>query len=71
MLEKVMQLKKRCLFVLILFGQVFRLVNSFGQTNEAEIDYQAQIIEVDKKIGNGALRLLNDVVFFHGGPEMY
>lgn len=66
-----MQFKKSSLFVLIFLGQVFRLTNSFCQTNEAEIDYQAQIIEVDKKIGNGALRLLNDVVFFHGGAEMY
>jgi lipopolysaccharide export system protein LptA len=38
---------------------------------EARILYKADIVEVDKKIGNGAQRLLGDVEFIHGGAKMY
>jgi lipopolysaccharide export system protein LptA len=43
----------------------------FGQKQGSKINFQAQYIEVDKKIGSGAQRLIGDVVFFHNGAEMY
>ncbi len=41
------------------------------QKRESRVQYQARTTEVDKKIGNGAQRLLGDVVFTHEGAKMY
>lgn len=45
---------------------------SYGQKKkEAQIQYKANTVEVDKKIGKGAQRLLDDVLFIHSGAKMY
>jgi lipopolysaccharide export system protein LptA len=38
---------------------------------QTQIEFQSQYVEVDKRIGGGAQRLIGDVVFFHNGAEMY
>jgi lipopolysaccharide export system protein LptA len=64
-----MLLEKRYPFSLLLFVLIFQTEFSFSQ--DRIIDYQAQYVEFDKRIGNGAQRLLGDVVFYHAGAEMY
>lgn len=47
-------------------------INLFAQkSKEARIQYRANTVEVDKKIGKGAQRLLDEVEFIHGGAKMY
>ena len=41
------------------------------KAKSAKIQYRAEIVEVDKKIGRGAQRLLDNVEFTHGGAKMY
>ncbi|MBN2485947.1 MAG: hypothetical protein JXB34_08225 [Bacteroidales bacterium] len=43
----------------------------WAQNQETSIKYQAQYVEFDKTIGNGAQRLIDNVVFYHNGAEMY
>lgn len=53
---------------------LFLLINLtiYGQkAKEAKIQYKANTVEVDRKIGKGAQRLLDDVMFVHGGATMY
>lgn len=42
-----------------------------AQKKEARIQYRADVVEVDKNIGKGAQRLLNNVEFIHAGAKMY
>jgi lipopolysaccharide export system protein LptA len=59
-------------FLLIL--SIIFSITSFSHAQkrkEARIQYRADIVEVDKKIGKGAQRLLDNVEFIHGGAKMY
>lgn len=53
-------------FILVLLLQI-----EIISAQDRIVDYQAQYVEFDKRIGNGAQRLLDDVVFYHAGAEMY
>lgn len=53
------------IFIVILFSNKY----ISGQT-ERKIDFKANTVEIDKKIANGAKRLLGDVVFTHEGIVM-
>jgi lipopolysaccharide export system protein LptA len=58
-------------FQILFLFIVFNLKYSFAQEAGTQIQCQAQYLEVNKNIGNGAQRLIGDVVFTHGNAKMY
>jgi lipopolysaccharide export system protein LptA len=59
--------------ILLLVAVLFFCLPSLHaqKRKEARIKYRADFVEVDKRIGRGAQRLLDNVEFIHGGAKMY
>lgn len=56
------------LFILI---TGFHSAYIIAQKKPAKIQFRSSTMEVDKNLGNGAKRLIDNVVFTHGGAKMY
>ena len=55
----------------IILAVIFVLIPLKSNSQEKKIDFNAENMEYDKSIANGAFRLKDNVVFFHEGAKMY
>ncbi len=62
---------KRYLFLFTLLLPCLFITRISGQNEDKIVDYSADYTEFDKKIGDGAQRLIDNVVFEHSGAKMY
>ncbi|NBC83645.1 MAG: organic solvent tolerance protein OstA [Bacteroidetes bacterium] len=58
-------------WVCIIFFVAANLQPIRAQQESTKIKYKASVVEYDKKVGGGAMRLLNNVEFRHAGAIMY